>query len=59
MLFYGGTVGVAFGSAYYHLKPDDSRAMWDIVPVSISILLYNFLTVTSCECFALFGFHEI
>ncbi|XP_021606482.1 uncharacterized protein LOC110610732 isoform X2 [Manihot esculenta] len=36
MLFYGGTVGVAFGSAYYHLKPDDSRAMWDIVPMMVA-----------------------
>uniref|UniRef100_A0A2P2L1V7 Uncharacterized protein LOC105122195 n=1 Tax=Rhizophora mucronata TaxID=61149 RepID=A0A2P2L1V7_RHIMU len=33
-LFFGGMVGVAFGSAYYHLKPSDSRVMWDILPFS-------------------------
>lgn len=45
-LFYGGIVGLAFGSAYYHLKPDDSRVMWDTLPVSIAIcftILFVFL----------------
>lgn len=28
---------MAFGSAYYHLKPDDDRVMWDTLPVRISI----------------------
>ena len=53
-LFYGGIVGLAFGSAYYHLKPDDSRVMWDTLPVSIAILLHNslcFLAIFSlCFC---------
>lgn len=40
-LFYAGTAGVAFGSAYYHLKPDDNRVMWDTFPVSITILLQH------------------
>ncbi|KAG6770527.1 hypothetical protein POTOM_026212 [Populus tomentosa] len=35
-LFYGGIVGLAFGSAYYHLKPDDSRVMWDTLPMMIA-----------------------
>lgn len=41
VLFYAGTAGVAFGSAYYHLKPDDNRVMWDTFPVSITILLQH------------------
>lgn len=40
LLFYGGIASVAFGSAYYHLKPDDNRAMWDTLPVSIASLLF-------------------
>ncbi|XP_050220327.1 uncharacterized protein LOC126670599 [Mercurialis annua] len=35
-VFYGGIIGVAFGSAYYHLKPDDGRVMWDILPTMIA-----------------------
>jgi hypothetical protein len=40
-LFYAGNVAAAFGSAYYHLKPDDDRLIWDRLPVSG----YCFLTV--------------
>ncbi|KAH9761640.1 Alkaline phytoceramidase (APHC) [Citrus sinensis] len=35
-LFYAGITGVAFGSAYYHLKPDDDRVMWDTLPMMIA-----------------------
>ncbi|XP_075672394.1 uncharacterized protein LOC142641920 isoform X2 [Castanea sativa] len=35
-LFYAGTAGVAFGSAYHHLKPDDNRVMWDTFPMMIA-----------------------
>lgn len=38
-LFYAGIAGVAFGSAYYHLKPDDSRVVWDTLPVSTTFHL--------------------
>ncbi|OVA08432.1 Ceramidase [Macleaya cordata] len=34
--FYAGTVAVAFGSAYYHLKPDDNRVVWDRLPMMIA-----------------------
>ncbi|RVX17511.1 hypothetical protein CK203_003551 [Vitis vinifera] len=27
-LYYAGTTSVAFGSSYYHLKPDDNRVIW-------------------------------
>lgn len=36
-LYYAGTTSVAFGSSYYHLKPDDNRVIWDKLPVSISL----------------------
>lgn len=32
--FYIGVAAVAFGSGYYHLKPNDSRLVWDRLPVS-------------------------
>ncbi|KAH7572453.1 hypothetical protein JRO89_XS04G0258700 [Xanthoceras sorbifolium] len=35
-LFYAGIAAVAFGSAYYHLKPDDDRVMWDTLPTMIA-----------------------
>uniref|UniRef100_A0ACD5VGJ9 Uncharacterized protein n=1 Tax=Avena sativa TaxID=4498 RepID=A0ACD5VGJ9_AVESA len=35
-LFYAGNVGAAFGSAYYHLKPDDDRLIWDRLPMMMS-----------------------
>jgi hypothetical protein len=30
-------IGVAFGSTYYHLKPDNHRVIWDTLPVSTII----------------------
>ncbi|XP_050365181.1 uncharacterized protein LOC126783708 isoform X2 [Argentina anserina] len=44
-LFYAGIAGLAFGSAYYHLKPDDSRVTWDTLPMMIafSSLFSSFL----------------
>jgi len=33
--FYIGVAAVAFGSAYYHLKPNDARLVWDRLPVSL------------------------
>lgn len=36
VLFYAGITAVAFGSAYYHLKPDDNRLMWDSLPMMIA-----------------------
>jgi len=35
VVFYSGMIGVAFGSAYYHLKPDNNRVLWDTLPVSV------------------------
>ncbi|MQM00503.1 hypothetical protein Taro_033236 [Colocasia esculenta] len=35
--FYAGVVGLAFGSAYYHLKPDDARVIWERLPVLLTV----------------------
>lgn len=37
VFFYAGITAVAFGSAYYHLKPDDARALWDQLPTMFAI----------------------
>lgn len=34
--FYIGVAAVAFGSAYYHLKPNDARLVWDRLPMTIA-----------------------
>ncbi|KAJ6711358.1 hypothetical protein OIU79_007751 [Salix purpurea] len=34
--FFVGVVAVAFGSGYYHLKPDDDRLVWDRLPMTIA-----------------------
>ncbi|XP_020518705.1 uncharacterized protein LOC18421911 isoform X2 [Amborella trichopoda] len=44
-LFYAGIASTAFGSAYYHLKPEDSRVIWDRLPIMIALtsLLSSFI----------------
>ena len=56
-LFYAGNVAAAFGSAYYHLKPDDDRLIWDRLPVPeyyflsvIFSIVYSFLFLHGLEC---------
>ncbi|XP_023734995.1 uncharacterized protein LOC111882854 [Lactuca sativa] len=34
--FYIGVAAVAFGSSYYHLKPNDARLVWDRLPMTIA-----------------------
>ncbi|PKA63439.1 hypothetical protein AXF42_Ash005334 [Apostasia shenzhenica] len=38
VLFYAGIATTAFGSAYYHLKPDDDRIIWDRLPMTVSVV---------------------
>ncbi|ERN08600.1 uncharacterized protein LOC18436734 [Amborella trichopoda] len=35
-IFFIGVAAVAFGSSYYHLKPDDARLVWDRLPMTIA-----------------------
>ncbi|CAM6086743.1 unnamed protein product [Calypogeia fissa] len=34
-VFFIGIASTAFGSAYYHLKPNDARLVWDRLPMTI------------------------
>nr|GME04483.1 Alkaline ceramidase [Ipomoea batatas] len=34
--FYIGVAAVAFGSAYYHLEPNDARLVWDRLPMTVA-----------------------
>ncbi|XP_038683321.1 uncharacterized protein LOC119983701 [Tripterygium wilfordii] len=34
--FFIGVAAVAFGSGYYHLKPNDDRLVWDRLPMTIA-----------------------
>lgn len=34
--FFFGVAAVAFGSSYYHLKPNDARLVWDRLPMTIA-----------------------
>ena len=45
VLFYAGIAAAAFGSAYYHLKPDDDRVIWDKLPVRFYSLLGSQVTI--------------
>lgn len=38
LFFFGGLVLTAFGSAYYHLAPDNARLVWDRLPLSMTFL---------------------
>jgi hypothetical protein len=33
-----GIFGTAFGSAYYHLRPDDARLFWDRLPMTVAFM---------------------
>ncbi|CAN6865544.1 unnamed protein product [Brassica oleracea] len=50
-LFYASISSLAFGSAYYHLKPDDNRIVWDTLPILIaySSLFSSFLVERAGE----------
>ncbi|KAK2446968.1 hypothetical protein P8452_11264 [Trifolium repens] len=34
--FYVGVAAVAFGSSYYHLKPNDDTLVWDRLPMTVA-----------------------
>lgn len=36
LLFCGALVLTAFGSAWYHLAPDDQRLVWDRIPIALA-----------------------
>jgi hypothetical protein len=38
LAFFGDVTLTAFGSAYYHLNPNDSTLVWDRIPMAISFI---------------------
>ncbi|CAJ2675212.1 unnamed protein product [Trifolium pratense] len=64
ILFYAGILGVAFGSVYYHMKPDNNRVLWDTLPMMVAYSsLFSSLVVErigqriglGCMCALLFA----
>eukprot|EP01018_Ginkgo_biloba_P013570 Gb_33669 [translate_table: standard] len=45
--FYIGITATAFGSAYYHLKPDDARLVWDRLPLHYWLVHHSSAPITS------------
>lgn len=37
-MFFAGVALISLGSAYYHLAPDDTRPVWDRLPMTIALL---------------------
>lgn len=38
LAFFVAVAITAFGSAYYHLHPDDQRLVWDRIPITLSVM---------------------
>jgi hypothetical protein len=38
IVFFLGVAATAFGSAYYHLHPNNARLVWDRLPITISFM---------------------
>lgn len=38
LVLFGGLVLTAFGSSYYHLRPDDARLLWDRLPITVAFM---------------------
>lgn len=38
LAFFAAIALTAFGSAYYHLHPDDQRLVWDRIPITLSVM---------------------
>jgi len=38
IVLFGGLVLTAFGSGYYHLRPDDARLLWDRLPITVAFM---------------------
>jgi hypothetical protein len=45
-ILFGSVALTAFGSAYYHLAPDDARLMWDRLPMSLGFTALLAATVS-------------
>lgn len=55
--FFVGITATSFGSAYYHLNPNDARLVWDRLPVCLYHVvgahqaLYGYIAMTLFSSF--------
>jgi hypothetical protein len=47
LIFFAAVGATAFGSAYYHLRPDDERLVWDRLPMAVGFMAL--LAAVVCE----------
>lgn len=47
-VLFGGIFLVTFGSAFYHLAPDDSRLVWDRLPMTVAFMAVLALMLREC-----------
>lgn len=40
LVVFVGALAVAFGSTYYHQGPDDSRLVWDRLPIAVTFMAF-------------------
>ncbi len=46
LIFFLGVVLTALGSAYYHLAPDNSRLVWDRLPMALAFMAFFAAVIT-------------
>jgi hypothetical protein len=50
LIFFASVALTAFGSAYYHLHPDDQRLVWDRIPIMFSVMALLAATIGERIC---------
>jgi hypothetical protein len=50
--FFAALALTAFGSGYYHLAPDDTRLVWDRLPIALACAALGIATIADHERFA-------
>jgi hypothetical protein len=48
LVFFLGLVFVSFGSAWYHLAPDNSRLTWDRLPMTLVFMAFLAIVIGEC-----------
>ena len=46
LVFFAGVFLIGFGSAYYHLAPDNSRLVWDRLPMTVAFMSFACAMIT-------------
>ena len=50
LIFFASVALTAFGSAFYHLRPDDQRLVWDRIPIMFSVMALLAATIGERVC---------